>query len=107
MNDIRALLWAICADVGFVTATVVIRLKLLGSQQFNLAYASGGKVLASGTVSGENVSFNVPQGFDPQTLAKLSLAAWRTVKDMTNAELEDYVAEVEPDAFGLSIQLNP
>lgn len=107
MNEIRILLWTICAEIGFVRTATVERLLLLGRQQFKLAYGAGGKVIASGTISGESVSFSVPPSFDPKELASLSLAAWRTIREMTDAELEDFVAEEESDTVSIVMNLTP
>lgn len=103
MNPQRTLVWTLCAKLGFVTTDVKAALLELAAQQLKF-YQSGGKAVASGTVGGESVSFNVPSGFSVGGMSELCRVAYREITDLTNSELEDYALEediegVRPD-FG-------
>jgi len=99
MGAQNTIVWQIGCKYGFVTETIKAQLIAITNAQWKLTMDSGGKTVVSGTIGGESVSFQLPQGFNPAGLAELCRATYREITDMTDAEVETYALREDIDGI--------
>jgi len=107
MNPVRTLAFVLGIKYAWAISPVRSALEAIVIQQLSLAYGTGGKTVASGTVGGESVSFFIPGNFTPDTLAELARSLYSDIEDFTDDDLRAYALVKEPDSFRLSMNLNP
>jgi len=90
MDPVVTLAYAISLKTGYVTASAVTEVRRIAAGEYRTAYSAGGKVVASGTINGESVSFAVDGVFNSAGLLELCRVTEREIKDLTDAEFEDF-----------------
>jgi len=90
MGATNYLVWQIGCKYGFVTETIKTQLIAITNAQWEAVIDSGGKPVVSGSIGGESVAFQLPQGFDPANLGKLCRDTYREITAMTDAQVEAY-----------------
>lgn len=96
MDPVKTLCYGIFCKVGADVALALVEVRRIAAGEYRVAYSSGGKTVASGSINGEAVSFAVSDVADPAALLSLCLSTDRAIKDLTDSQFEDFIFAETP-----------
>ena len=88
----RAFIFTIWIKAGKTAAETIALLETLAAKQYTIA-EQGGRYVVSASVQGKSFTYELPAGQTAQDFALLCYESWKAIKDMTDAELEEFVCD--------------
>lgn len=86
----RAFIFSAWLASGKSAAKTITALETIGANQYS-ASKEGGRLLVSASMGGKSFSYSLPPDMTASTVSELALTCWALIKDMTDAQLEDYL----------------
>jgi hypothetical protein len=88
----RSFVFAVWCASGKTATQTVAALETIASNQHTLT-KDGGRLMISASTGGKSFSYTLPPDATPSTVSEMALTAWTTIRDMTNDELEAWLAK--------------